>query len=240
MMCGSAVEGLVVSSCVIDGLSKYECLVRLSAESRALLCAEARPVHAPPSLFRQEGDTCDSVTMLSAGEVRVSKRRPSGREVVLYSFGPGDLCVLEVLAVLTGSPYRGEAFIDQAVTGASIPAEVFRRVVEAEPELRAFLFASFEARLSMTLELVSDIALGTLETRLAGLLLRHARGSAEVRATHERLAHELACGREAVSRTLGAWERTGLVQLGRAHIHVCDHTSLVAIAGKGDAVPGES
>jgi CRP/FNR family transcriptional regulator len=227
----------VVTSCALEGLSNYEFFLRLSAESRDLLNGHARPVHAAPSMFRQEGDTCESVTMLSAGVVRVSIRRPSGREITLYRFGPGDLCVLEVLAVLAGTSYRAEAIIEQAASGVAIPADVFRRVVEAEPELRAFLFRSFEARLALTLALVSDVALGTLDARLAGLLLRHAQGATDVRVTHERLARELACAREAVSRTLGAWERAGILHLGRAHLRIVDTARLGALAGQSGTLP---
>ncbi len=89
----------------------------------------------------------------------------------------------------------------------------------------------FEWRLALALDLVGDVALGTLEARLAGLLLRHARGSAEVPATHEELARELACDREAVSRTLGTWGRAGIVQLGRGHVSVIDVARLSELAG---------
>jgi hypothetical protein len=64
---------------VLDGLTSYEFPLRLSADSRRLLCRHAQPVQAAPSLFRQEGDACESVTFLARGVVRVSKRREGTR-----------------------------------------------------------------------------------------------------------------------------------------------------------------
>lgn len=225
----------MLASIVSEGLASYGFFDALTAEGRSRLVNAARPLHAGPSLFRQEGDACSALTLLSTGQVQVLKRRSAGREIVLYRFGPGELCVLEALAVLTGAGYRAEAVIERSVTGVSVPAEAFRDLVESEPALRAFLFTSFEARLAMVLTLVSEVALASLEARLAAALLRHAQPSSDVHATHEQLARELACGREAVSRLLGSWERAGIVSLGRGRLVVTDPARLALLAG--DAVP---
>ncbi|HEX5826571.1 MAG TPA: Crp/Fnr family transcriptional regulator [Candidatus Limnocylindrales bacterium] len=203
---------------------------RISEAGRLRLEQVARPIAAGPSVYRQEGDACDAITLLDAGLVRVSKRRPSGREVGLYTIGPGELCVLEVLGVLAGTPYRAEAVVERPVTGVAIPAAAFRAVVEAEPGLRAALWKAIEARLARALELVSDAALGSLDARVAALLLREASADGEVRLTHEAVARELGYAREAVSRTLGGWARAGLVDLGRAVVVVRDHDRLAELA----------
>ena len=228
-------------------LVAHPVLAGLTLRGRELLLARARPFEAPPSLFRQEGDVCAGVTLLTAGRVRVVKRRPSGREITLYAFGAGELCVLEVLAVLTGAPYRAEAIIEERAAGVSVPADAVRAVVDIDPGLRSVLFSSLEQRLAMALDLVGDIALGTLEARLARLILGRARGirapevrepdaaRLEVLATHGSLALELACAREAVSRILGSWERAGLVGLGRGRIAVLDATTLAIVAGLEEA-----
>lgn len=220
-----------------DALAAYPVLERLSAAGVGRLARFARPVEAGPGLFHQEGDACAGVTLLARGLVRVGKRRANGREIGLYTVEPGGLCVLEVLAVLTGQPYRAEAVIDVPVQGVVLPGADVRELVDREPVLRDLLFRTFEARLAMALDLVSDVALGTLEGRLAGTLLRlaDAAGAAgpeePVRVTHERLAAELACAREAVSRTMGAWERAGMVRLGRAQLWLLDRDGLARLAG---------
>ena len=175
---------------------------------------------------------CWEIALLAHGCLRVSKRRASGREITLYSVRAGELCTLEVLAVLAGTPYRAEAVVEEEASGVAIPATVFRDLVDREPVLRAYLFRTSEARLAQALELVSDVALGTLEQRVAGLLLRLAgpEPSMPISVTHDRLAQELACAREAVSRILGTWERTGLVRLGRAQLWLLDRERMSLIA----------
>jgi CRP/FNR family transcriptional regulator len=216
----------------LDGLGAYAFLELISDDARARLQALAHPFSVGPSLYRQEGDMCWEVALLTRGRLRVSKRRTSGREILLYTVGPGELCTLEVLGVLAGTPYRAEAVVEEAASGMAIPATVFRDLVDGEPALRDHLFRSCEGRLAQALELVSDVALGTLEQRVAGVLLRLAGPdpSLPVSVTHERLAQELACAREAVSRILGAWERAGLVRLGRAHLWLADPDRLARIA----------
>jgi CRP-like cAMP-binding protein len=216
----------------LPGLGAFEFVGRLSDAAQARLRATARPFTVPPSLYRQEGDLCWEVALLAHGRLRVSKRRASGREITLYTVVPGELCTLEVLAVLAGTPYRAEAVVEETAEGVAIPASVFRDLVDSEPALRDHLFRTSEARLAQALELVSDVALATLEQRVAGVLLRLAGPdpSGPVVVTHERLAQELACAREAVSRILGAWERAGLVRLGRAHLWLTEPDALARIA----------
>lgn len=201
-----------------DGLTKYEWLLRLSEAGRERLAGGIRTTQAQSGVLLLEGDTCRAVTLLTEGRVRVVKRRPSGRALTLYTVEPGELCVLEVLAVLTQQPFRAEAEVDRAVTGVACPAALFRTLAHAESGLRAALFGLFEARLAAALQLVGELALETLEARLAALLLRYAGTTQTVDMTHDRLAHHLGCGREAVSRILEQWEHSGYVRLGRRHI----------------------
>jgi len=220
----------MVAGAAAEGLTKYEWLLRLSEGGRKRLAGGVHGVQAQAGVLLLEGDTCQSVTLLAAGRVRVVKRRPSGRALTLYTVEPGELCVLEVLAVLTQQPFRAEAEVDLAVTGVACPAELFRALVRTEPGLSDALFGIFEARLAAALQLVGDLALENLEARLAALLLRCAGATQTVDMTHDHLAHHLACGREAVSRILEQWEHRGYVRLGRRHIGLTASQRLADIA----------
>ena len=208
----------MVAGTAADRFTKYEWLLRLSKGGRERLASGVRATQASSGVLLLEGDPCQSVTLLTEGRVRVVKRRPSGRVLTLYTVEPGELCVLEVLAVLTQQPFRAEAEVDLGVTGVACPAALFRSLVHTEPGLRDALFGLFEARLAAALQLLGDLALETLEARLAALLLRRAGTTQTVEMTHDQLAHHLACGREAVSRILEQWEHRGYVRLGRRHI----------------------
>jgi len=220
----------MVTATAAGGLTNYEWLLRLSEVGRERLACGVRAVQVPSGVLLLEGDTCQAVTLLTEGRVRVIKRRPSGRALTLYTVDPGELCVLEVLAVLTQQPFRAEAEVDLAVTGVACPAALFRSLVNTEPGMRNALFGLFEARLAAALQLVGDLALETLEARLAALLLRCAGTTQTVGMTHDHLAHHLACGREAVSRILEQWEQRGYVRLGRRHIALTSPQRLADLA----------
>lgn len=220
----------MVAGTAADRFTKYEWLLRLSKGGRERLASGVRATQASSGVLLLEGDPCQSVTLLTEGRVRVVKRRPSGRALTLYTIEPGELCVLEVLAVVTQQPFRAEAEVDLGVTGVACPAALFRSLVHTEPGLRDALFGLFEARLAAALQLLGDLALETLEARLAALLLRRAGTTQTVDMTHDQLAHHLACGREAVSRILEQWEHRGYVRLGRRHIGLTASQRLADLA----------
>lgn len=220
----------MVMGTAAGGLTEYEWLLRLSEGGRDRLACGVHAIQVPPGILLLEGDACQSVTFLAEGRVRVIKRRPSGRALTLYTVGPGELCVLEVLAVLTQRPFRAEAEADLAVSAVACPAALFRTLVQTEPGMREALFGLFEARLTAALQLVGDLALESLEARLAALLIRNAGPTQTVDMTHDHLARQLACGREAVSRILEQWEQRGYVRLGRRRIGLSAPQQLADLA----------
>ena len=89
-------------------------------------------------------------------------------------------------------------------------------------------------------ERVADI-LGTLQAavfhRVDARLARHllTREEATLAVTHRDLAAELGTAREVVSRHLAAFERRGLVRLGRGTVEIVDRAGLRRLADAPDA-----
>ncbi|MFN8548100.1 MAG: Crp/Fnr family transcriptional regulator [Candidatus Eisenbacteria bacterium] len=185
-------------------------------------------VESGASLF-EDGDACTGLLVVTAGRARVSKQSPDGREILLYEIAPGEFCVLTVNCLLGRSRYpaRGEAA--EATCGVLIPGELFERLVVSTPEFREAVFRMLGSRLSEMLSLVEQVAFARLDSRLAALLLRYARGGQTVTATHQQLADDLACSREIVSRLLVSFQAQGLVDLGRKRIDLTDPPRLSAL-----------
>ena len=74
---------------------------------------------------------------------------------------------------------------------------------------------------------MQDAVFHRVDARLARLLAAHG-GAVEV--THRDLAAELGTAREVVSRHLAAFEKRGLVRLGRGAIEVLDRAGLARLA----------
>jgi len=146
----------------------------------------------------------------------------SGREIVLYRVGPGQVCLQTFGCLVNGTRYSAEAEAETAVAITVTPPGEFRRLLADDGDFRARLLGSVAARFAELERLVEDVALVGIEARLARALLRLMDDSGEVAATHEALATEIGSAREVVSRHLGVLAREGLVQLARGHIRVID------------------
>ncbi len=115
-----------------------------------------------------------------------------------------------------------------------VPAGEFqRRVVEDEP-FRRNLFAAVAARFADLERLVGDVALNSLDARLARALLRLADGQGMVHATHEAIAVEIGSARAVVSRHLASLSRGGMVELTRGHIRLSAPDALRALASASE------
>ncbi|PYT13533.1 MAG: transcriptional regulator, partial [Acidobacteria bacterium] len=71
--------------------------------------------------------------------------------------------------------------------------------------------------------LIDDVAFRRVDQRLASRLLIH---KGLITATHQMLADELGTTREVVSRTLEAFQESGMLRLGRKRIEILDRPAL--------------
>ncbi|MCJ2111320.1 helix-turn-helix domain-containing protein, partial [Methylobacterium sp. E-025] len=82
--------------------------------------------------------------------------------------------------------------------------------------------------LTAVFDLVEEVAFAPLEQRLARRLLVEADADGIVWKTHQQLASDVGSVREVVSRLLGEWADTGLVEIRRGQVQVMDRAGLAA------------
>jgi CRP/FNR family transcriptional regulator len=205
-------------------------LASVDAATRAEL-ARAAPlrVAAGAAVF-SPGAACEAYLLVLSGTVRVQMASESGREIVLYRVAAGEACLLTTACLLAGRPYAAEGVAETAVEAAAIPAERFDRLIASSAPFRRFVFAAYGTRLTDMMMLVEEVAFRRLDARLAGLLLARAAPGGRLDTTHQALAAELGSAREAVSRLLKEFERSGLVALQRGRIALADPDRLRALA----------
>lgn len=185
-------------------------------------------------LFRP-GEACANFLIVLEGSVRVHLLSELGREIVLYRVGPGSTCILTTSCLIGSEGYSAEGVTETAVSAVALPKPAFDALITRSPVFRDFVFRSFGARLTDLMRLVSDVAFGKIECRLAETLVKHAPGGGMVPLTHHALATELGTAREVVSRQLKEFESRGLVGLGRGRLKVLDPVGLRCLAA---AAPG--
>lgn len=192
------------------------------------MAAQAFRKPAGSVLFRP-GDPCPGFLTLKSGAIRVTLISAGGKEIVLYRVRPGEVCLQTFSCLIEGAPYNAEGVAETNIEAELIPASAFQDALSADEGFRARLFAAVAARFSDFERLVEDLALKSLDARLAGALLRLADAEGAVRLTHDALASELGSGRAAVTRRLAAFADRRLVSLSRGAILIADRRGLAAL-----------
>lgn len=197
---------------------------------RALM-GNVRAVTIPPgTAVFHAGETCRSYLFVLEGSVRVEKIAENGREIVLYRVGRGETCLLTTSCLIAKEHYPAEGVTETEVLAVALPEKLFHEALAISSEFRAFVFASFGARMTDLILLVEAITFGHGDVRLARWLLESGSAPGEVVATHQQLAAELGTAREVVSRFLKEFERQGLVRLARGRIVITNRPGLEALA----------
>ncbi|VAW76044.1 hypothetical protein MNBD_GAMMA13-1616 [hydrothermal vent metagenome] len=183
--------------------------------------AELVSLPADTILFH-ENDPCHNFVWLIEGSVRVYKHSADGREMTLYRVEPGELCILNLNALLGGRVYPAEARSESSVTGLVLTGEDFLEGVATSGSFRSYVMKIQADRLYEVIGLVSDIAFHQLDLRLACLLgQRFERSHGEpINITHAQLAGELGTTREVISRILKEFQNQRCVSLSRGRIRL--------------------
>jgi len=180
-------------------------------------------------LFRPE-QACQGFVVVRSGSIKVSLTAENGREIVLYRVRPGEVCLQTFGCLVKGNAYSAEGVAESDIEIEVIPVGEFQRRIEHDLAFRQQLFSAVAARFADLERLVEDVALSSIEERLARALLRLAGDGDRLDATHEALATEIGSAREVVSRQLGLFARAGLIAASRGHIDLIDRAGLEALA----------
>lgn len=188
---------------------------------------------SPGQVVILESEPCQAVYFVAQGVVRIHRLSPEGREHVLAYLGPGE--PFNLVPALDGRPVL--AAVD-AVTGTTlyiIPCEYFRQIMRDHHEVALAVMERLAAEVRHLSDMVEDLALHTVRTRLARFLLTHA--SAELgevadgtqlpkRWTQEEIAAQIGTVRDVVGRTLRTFTGDGLIRRERGRLVVMDRAGL--------------
>ncbi len=198
----------------------------LSPEQRAQVLAQAIARSYPRGgTILRRGDPGTSMVLVVEGRVRVGVTSEDGREVTLGILGPGD--VLGEMALLDGQERSADVVALEDCSVKLVERGRFLRLLRESPDLCLQLLAVLTERLRRANRAVEDIALLSLEGRLARLLTRLAQdyGKPEgggvridVRLSQKDLSALVGSSREKVNRQLRAWEEEGTIGKAGGHL----------------------
>lgn len=213
-----------------DWLALFPELDGLPAAQRARLIERSHRIDAPPGMVVfSPGAPCGAYLLVLDGSVRVQMIADTGREIVLYRVRRGESCVLTTAALVGEEAYAAEGVVEAATAAVTVPRPLFDELLATSDPFRRFVFAGFGRRVAEILATMQSAVFHRVDARLA----RHlgtASALGPLAATHQQIATELGTAREVVSRHLKAFERRGLVRLGRGTIEIVDRPGLDRLA----------
>lgn len=218
-------------ACRHEVLQHYGFYQGSSPSQRLELLAAASPVSAEDGQSLLEaGYSCRDILFVGYGRLRVYVTGESGREVTLYHVKRGESCPVNLSAAMMGIGAFANGSACGDLGGVAIPADRFRRISDANSDVREYVFSATVLRLGEIIALVREITTRRVDHRLAEYLLRRFDQSqrtppiAEV--TQQTIATELGTAREVVSRRLQELDSSGAVELRRGRIILRDRHAL--------------
>jgi CRP/FNR family cyclic AMP-dependent transcriptional regulator len=167
-----------------------------------------------------EGELGDSLYIITAGKVKLSRRSPDGRESMLAVLGPSDL--LGELAVFDPGPRTASAVALTDVKVARMRKEALRPWITDRPEISEQLLRVLARRLRRTRDQQADLIFTDVPGRVAKNLLHlaqrfAAREGNTLRLTHDLTQEEIAqlvgASRETVNKALADFTARGWIRL---------------------------
>jgi CRP-like cAMP-binding protein len=229
-----------------ESLSQHLVLLRrvpyfagLTADVLGALVGVARSRHySRGQMIFLEGDPCAGLFIVAAGEVKIFKLSPQGREQIIHQLGPGG--TFNDVAVLDGGPNPASAAATAETTLCIIGREDIRRLAHAYPQLAWALIESIARRARHLVSVVEDLSLRSVKARLARLLLVEAErvsGASTIdrgqMMTQAEMAARLGTVREMIGRALRDLADDGLIEFDRHRIVIIDRAALQAVADSG-------
>lgn len=207
----------------------------LDAADRAALGRLAQ-VHTLPdgTCLSQRGTPARDVFVLLAGRCLGVVPSRGGKDLVVDRIMPGRL--IGELAALDGGARVRTVRSDGQVTVARIGTDAFLGWLTARPCAMRNLLAELAGNTRDMTDRFYDVAMHDVETRVRLFLIRllieagalHDGGVIDPAPSHGEIAAHVATNREAVSRALSRFNRSGLIDTGRRRIEVRDAAGLEA------------
>lgn len=120
-------------------------------------------------LIFSRGDTGDHLFAILRGKIRLALSNARGREIVLRTFGPGE--ILGEMALIDGEPRSADATAAEDTTCFLLSRSRFEAVANLRPDLGMAMARHLSTHLRRTNYQMESIALYDLQTRLVRFLL---------------------------------------------------------------------
>jgi CRP-like cAMP-binding protein len=180
-----------------------------------------------------KGSPGNSLMAVLNGTVRISSVSDGGREIIFNLIHPGE--IFGEIALLDGRERTADAIAMTDCELLVLHRRDFIPFIERRPDVCIKLIELLCHRLRRTSEQVEELSFSHLESRMAKALLRLAQESEhqttpdapiDLRITQRELGNMVGGSREHVNKQLQAWQKAGLIELGKGVIVIRNRSAL--------------
>lgn len=214
----------------LEDLRRIPYFASLSDDDARRFVAECSiKAYAPREIILAEDELSLGFYFLRSGKARIFRTGHDGREQTFRLVHAGDTFGEVPVFDFGRNPATVEAL--EAAEVVLIPSTSFVHLLQRQPSVAMELLKHFARRLRSFTELVEQISLQTVQSRLARYLYQLAREEGEHSGegiivpreiTQQDLASLVGSVREVVSRTLKVMEEDGIVEVRRRDILIRD------------------
>jgi CRP/FNR family transcriptional regulator, cyclic AMP receptor protein len=183
-----------------------------------------------------EGSPADTIFFIDSGLVKIFKRGPDNKEIILQIVGAGEMFGEQALGSEPGRNIAAEVLQEGVIY--IIPRDIFLRACEKRPELWREISVVLTARKRQLEKKIELLCLHDVEYRILYYMAELARmfgaksnGSEYlIPLSQGELASLIGATRETTSTTLNTLARRGLIKLGRRQLIVPSVDGVLAAA----------
>jgi len=176
------------------------------------------------------GDIGNKLYVLHTGKVKISRINPNGKEQVIRVVGPGEF--IGELSLLNAIPLTDYGEVLEKTTMCIIEGDKVKELMGKYPSITFKVMEELSKRLERAENLIEDINLNSVETRLAQTLIRLANKDNVVTLPMKKgdFASQIGMSQETLSRKLTAFQDQGLIkQEGNRKITILDKEALALL-----------
>ena len=180
-----------------------------------------------------EGDPSDYLLTVLSGRVKVVKLQPSGKEVILEIFGPGD--PVGAVVAYEGRPFPANAVALERTSCLLVRRAPFFALLEKHPSLVRGLLSAFTRRIVELAQRIPEVAGARVETRFAHFFLKLAdrvgrpRGASvfiPIVLSRQELADLTGTTIETCIRLMSRWGKEGVLETEKDGFVLSDRAAL--------------
>lgn len=171
--------------------------------------------------------------IVGLGFVKLTRTTPHGQEVAVELLGPGQ--VFGLLIAIEGRPFPLNAVAVTSCWYLKVPTRVLMPLYHASPAFKDQIVHAIGPRLRQAHQMMSRLSSGTVEERIAAVLLvladnygQHKGDKARLKVplTRQEIGEMAGTTVETTIRVMSKWQKDGLVTTQRQIITICSVSQL--------------